>query len=73
VPGTLTKVVLPEFPDQGVENPPQNLGLGAYDAYMQATYIPGFTFDNFSYLDLSTLAWRSWTQEEFKFVNSDTP
>jgi len=73
VPGTLTKVVLPQFPDQAVENPPQDLSLGAYDAYMQATYIPGFSFDNFSYLDLSTMAWRSWTQEEFRFVNSNTP
>ncbi|MBN2357865.1 MAG: IPT/TIG domain-containing protein [Deltaproteobacteria bacterium] len=73
VPGTLTKVVLPVFPDLAVENPPQNLGLGAYQGYLQATYVPGFSFDSFSYLDLSTLAWRSWTQEEFRFVNSNTP
>jgi len=72
VPGHLSKLVLPVFPDLEIESPPPNLGLGAYQSWVQSTYIPGFDFDNFSYLDLSAVAWRSWTQDSFKFVNSDT-
>jgi len=73
VPGHLSKLVIPVFPELEVESPPQNVGLGAYQGWLSAVYMPGFTFDNFSYLDLSTVAWRSWTQDTFKFANGDTP
>lgn len=73
VPGNLSKLVVPTFPPLDVDNPPGNTGLGAYQAWMIAVYVPNFRFDNFSYLDLSGTARRAWTQATFKFVNANTP
>ncbi|PIY49732.1 MAG: hypothetical protein COZ06_13015, partial [Armatimonadetes bacterium CG_4_10_14_3_um_filter_66_18] len=67
------KLVVPSFPPLDVDNPPGNTGLGAYQAWMIAVYVPDFEFDNFSYLDLSGTARRAWTQATFKFVNANTP
>lgn len=72
-PGALGKLVIPVFPELAIEAPPPNMSMGAYVGYMSAVYAPSFDFNNFSYLDLSSQAWRSWTQEEFRFVSSGPP
>lgn len=71
LPGQLNKLIIPRFAELSTELPPHNAGLGAYQVQMVSVYSPGFDFNNFSYLDLSSQARRSWSQQTFKFVKAD--
>ena len=71
IPGALTKFTIPEFADINSDIPPQNAAMGAYQAQFVSVYAPDFDYNNFSYLDLSSSARRSWNQQVFKFVKGE--
>ncbi|MEW5851150.1 MAG: IPT/TIG domain-containing protein [Myxococcota bacterium] len=69
--GNRTKMILPKFPEFPTEeNAPPNMPAGGVSAQLEAVYVPGFDYNNWSYLELWGLARRSWSDMTFRFINS---
>ena len=61
VPGNQRKFRLPQVPQLDHELQPDVPGPGAYLWGLQAIYIPGFDYENWSLSDLNQMARRAWT------------
>ena len=49
------------------------MGLGGYAWQHSAIYVPGFEYENWSYLDIGRRARRSWTLDVHLFVYGGDP
>jgi hypothetical protein len=63
VPGNQRKFRLPHVPQLDHEMQPAVPGPGAYLWALQAIYIPGFDYENWSLADLNNMARRAWTMD----------
>ncbi len=70
VPGNQRKFRLPHVPEVEHENAPAIPGPGAYLWGLQAIYIPGFDFENWSLADLDRMARRAWTLDVEYFTKT---
>lgn len=51
-----------------IENVPKEPRLGGYAWQHMSMYVPGFDYDNFSWLDLGSRARRAWTTNLTFFI-----
>ncbi len=61
----VTNLLLPDFPN--IEGTP-GIAPGFKYLTILRVYKEGFDIDNYSYMDLSTLTWRSWAQDATTFT-----
>jgi hypothetical protein len=70
VPGNQRKFRLPRVPDIDHELAPEVPGPGVYLWALQAIYIPGFDYENWSLTDLNQMARRAWTMDVEYFTKN---
>ena len=70
VPGNQRKFRLPHVPQLDHELQPDVPGPGAYLWGLQAIYIPGFDYENWSLSDLNQMARRAWTLDVEYFTKT---
>jgi hypothetical protein len=69
--GNHNKIILPTFPSYPTnEYAPFNLPPGGITGSLEAVFVPGFDYNNWSYLELWGVARRSWSNADFRFVNA---
>ena len=72
IDGTRTKVPIPRVPDAventGLDVTPQDMVPGGFAWYHVSMLVPGFEYNNWSYLDIGLLGRRAWTENLTRFV-----